>query len=293
MRAPNLALVHHLMAGVSNVRQPAPGIVPDFWGAPGVSLTTTRGANSALPIAEYALGAIFMAAKSFERAVLDREAGALSTVEPGGYQPVLVRGKTMGIVGLGGIGQELAGLGRAVGMRVLASRRSVVTRQTNAQGVDVLLPPAGLQELLAESDFVVLCVQWTAETESIMGAVEFEAMRPSAVFVNVSRGEHSIALARPCSSCLLPALWPLVKGGERPLNCTRVALLELVFPRLSRRDGRPSRTGSRTSLGLHRRRGARRLPRRGARPTADGVVERTTYTHHSAYLLCDGAGAVG
>jgi phosphoglycerate dehydrogenase-like enzyme len=213
-RAPNLALVHHLMAGVSNVRQPAPGIVPDFWGAPGVSLTTTRGANSALPIAEYALGAIFMAAKSFERAVLDREAGALSTVEPGGYQPVLVRGKTMGIVGLGGIGQELAGLGRAVGMRVLASRRSVVTRQTNAQGVDVLLPPAGLQELLAESDFVVLCVQWTAETESIMGAVEFEAMRPSAVFVNVSRGEHSIALASQ-ALLLLPAASPVAAGQGR------------------------------------------------------------------------------
>ena len=74
-RAPNLALVHHLMAGVSNVRQPAPGIVPVFWGAPGVSLTTTRGANSALPIAEYALGAIFMAGSKVVRACCSRPRG--------------------------------------------------------------------------------------------------------------------------------------------------------------------------------------------------------------------------
>lgn len=75
-------------------------------------------------------------------------------------------GKTVGIVGLGGIGAELARLAAAVGLRVVATRRSAVAQQTDVvvetgggvqATVDLLLPVNELPRLLAESDFVVLC----------------------------------------------------------------------------------------------------------------------------------------
>lgn len=91
----------------------------------------------------------------------------------------------------------MARLCRAVGMNVIASRRSTthVARGVTVQGggggggaatIDLLLPASELPRLLALSDFVVLCVQWTPETEGMIGATELEMMRDSAVRVHCS-----------------------------------------------------------------------------------------------------------
>ena len=85
-------------------------------------------------------------------------------------------GKTLGIVGLGRIGREVARLGEAFGVRVVHTRGS---------GPYEELP---LDRLLAEADVVSLHVPLTPETRHLIGAPELALMRPSAVLVNVSRG---------------------------------------------------------------------------------------------------------
>ena len=85
-------------------------------------------------------------------------------------------GKTLGIVGLGRIGREVARLAEAFGMRVVHTRGS---------GPYEELP---LDRLLAEADVVSLHVPLTPETRHLIGAPELALMRPSAVLVNVSRG---------------------------------------------------------------------------------------------------------
>lgn len=98
--------------------------------------------------------------------------------------------KTVGIVGLGHIGQEVAHLARAFDMRVLATRRSAQERQEGVQGVDVLYPPRELEEMLAESDFVALTLPLTPETQDIINRERLGVMKPTAYLINVSRGRH-------------------------------------------------------------------------------------------------------
>jgi len=101
--------------------------------------------------------------------------------------PMLLRNKTMGIVGLGSIGKEVARLAKAFGMRVVANRRST-KRVTRARYVDKLMPPGQLAELLSESDFVVLALPATPDTNQIIGEKELRAMKPGAYLINIARG---------------------------------------------------------------------------------------------------------
>ncbi len=103
------------------------------------------------------------------------------------FGPTVLRGKTVGIIGLGEIGREVARLSKAFGMRVIATRRST-KRETRARNVDVMLPSAGLHRALAESDFVVITLPYTKETDAVIGEAEFEAMKPTAYIINIGRG---------------------------------------------------------------------------------------------------------
>ena len=178
-RAPRLKWLHQTPAGASNLRR------GDIWGSD-VLVTTSRGLNNAPPIAEYVLATIFMFAKSLPHAFHDQ---ARRQFDRRQYRSVLIQDKTVGIIGLGGIGSAVARLAAAVGMRVLATRRSVTAAQHDVQGVDELLAPSDLPRLLEHSDFVVLSTQWTPQTEKIIGAAELRLMKSSACLVNVARGE--------------------------------------------------------------------------------------------------------
>ena len=178
-RAPQLKWLHQTAAGASNLQ------MGDLWGSP-ITVTTSRGYNNALPIAEYILATMLLWAKSLPQAFHDQ---ARHTFDRRPYRPVLLQGKTLGIIGLGGIGREAAQLAKAVGLRVLATRRSVTTIQPQTEGVDELLPPAGLPVLLEQSDFVALCAQWTPVTNKLMSEPELRRMKESAYLINVARGE--------------------------------------------------------------------------------------------------------
>lgn len=177
-RSPRLKWVHQMTAGASNFR------LGDIWGSR-IIVTNSRGYHMTLPIAEYVMAAVLTFAKEFPRAFRDKQK---RFQERRDYRPMLVQGKTMGIVGLGGIGREVARLSRALGMRVMATRRSATARADNVDGVDTLFPPQDLCAMLGQCDFVALCAQYTQETEKMMGEAQFRAMKPSAFLVNVARG---------------------------------------------------------------------------------------------------------
>jgi glyoxylate/hydroxypyruvate reductase len=97
--------------------------------------------------------------------------------------------KTLAIVGLGKIGAEVARLAKAFELRVTATKRHHIQGQTaDRLGVDALLPWTDLHGLLRDADFVVLACPHTPETEGLIGAPEFAAMKPGATLINVARG---------------------------------------------------------------------------------------------------------
>ena len=179
-QAPKMRWLHHTQAGVSNLW------ASDVWAAENVLLTSGRGHVRPTAMAEYAIAGALTFARGLHDAYFDKPNGRLDRSH---YQPVRIEGSTMGVVGLGGIGSEVARLAKALGMRVIATRRSATAPQQNVDGVDLLLPPSGLEQLAAESDFIALCTQLTQETVKLIDANVLAAMKPTAVLVNVSRGE--------------------------------------------------------------------------------------------------------
>lgn len=171
--------VHHPFAGVSNLR------ASDLWGTSAV-VTSGRGHTGVLPIAETTLAAVLMFAKGLHTAAKGTASGAQ---KPGEFHNVMVRGKTLGIIGLGGIGHEVARLAKAVSMRVVATRRSAVRRQRDVDGVDELFPASETLEMLPQCDYVAICAMLTPETERLANGRFFAAMKPGAYLLNIARGE--------------------------------------------------------------------------------------------------------
>jgi phosphoglycerate dehydrogenase-like enzyme len=99
-----------------------------------------------------------------------------------------INGMTAGIIGLGDIGQAAAERLAAMGCHILASRRSVTSRQQSAGPVHELLPPADLPYLLQNSDIVVLSMPLTPETRHMINAKTLDMMKRSAYLINIARG---------------------------------------------------------------------------------------------------------
>src|SRR5262249_46520048 len=97
-----------------------------------------------------------------------------------------LRGKTLGLVGLGATARALAKVARGLGMEVIAVRRSPAAPDGDASWVG---GPAELDTLLGRADFVSLPLPATAETRGLFDARRLQRMRPSAFLVNVGRGE--------------------------------------------------------------------------------------------------------
>ena len=152
-----------------------------------VIVTTATGVH-ATTISEYVFGSILMFNRNWpemvrlqDRHVWPRSAswynlGARELVD-----------QTVGIIGLGHIGRRVAQLARAFGMHVLATRRTVSNGEKDPD-VDQLYPMEQLQELLRLSDYIVLAVPLTQETEKLMGEAELRVMPRNAYLVNVARG---------------------------------------------------------------------------------------------------------
>ena len=145
----------------------------------GVRLTNASGLH-AEPIAQY----IFTYVLHWERNVARHQAQQRARE----WQVIVsddLTAKTLGIVGLGGIGRAAARVAKAFGMQVIATRR---TPLEPGGDVDLWLPPERMHELLAAAHYVVLCVPLTDATRGMLGAAQLAAMRSDAVLLNVARG---------------------------------------------------------------------------------------------------------
>ena len=94
-------------------------------------------------------------------------------------------GKSLGIVGLGRIGREIAKRAKAFDMRVVGVKRNP---ELDAELADTIHPPEALHTALGQSDFVVLAVPLTPDTQFLIGEAELKAMRREAFLINVARG---------------------------------------------------------------------------------------------------------
>jgi phosphoglycerate dehydrogenase-like enzyme len=149
----------------------------------GLTFTTARGLH-AVPIAEFLLTYMLMLVKGWPQLWRSQMAGEYDrSIMPGNLE-----GKTVGIVGMGAIGAEVARRARALGCRVLGVRRSFTERGPDAVA-DEAVPPGDLDYLLAESDFVVIAAPLTEETRGLIGAAQLRTMGPRSYLLNVARGE--------------------------------------------------------------------------------------------------------
>jgi phosphoglycerate dehydrogenase-like enzyme len=142
-------------------------------------LTSARGTHR-VQMPENILGALFHLTKPYAGIALDqREHRWRRRVSE------TLAGTTLGILGLGVIGQELARKAEALEMRVIGTRRSPAP----IPHVDRVYGPEGTDEVLAASDWVLLLLPVTPETRGFMSAARLKRMKPSAYLLNFGRGE--------------------------------------------------------------------------------------------------------
>ena len=175
-RAPKLKWFHQTPAGASNL------LNGDMWQSD-VLVTTSRGLGNTRAMAEWTVATFFYFARGFHEAVADRVKGNFRRLA---YDPIQVKDKTVCIVGVGGIGQDVGKLCSGVGMRVIGTRRSA---SVPPEGFASVYTPDKLIDILPEADFISICCQWTPETEGLIGKDTLGAMKDGAVICNLARGE--------------------------------------------------------------------------------------------------------
>ena len=144
-----------------------------------IQVTGSKGIHGTV-FSEFALAAILMLAKQLPQCIAAQREKKWQKL-----QPMEIEGKTVGIVGLGTVGDQLARKAKALGMRVLATKRTAAAKPDY---IDELGTPEFLPRLLAESDYVVLLLASVPSTFNIIGEKELRLMKPSACFINLTGG---------------------------------------------------------------------------------------------------------
>ncbi len=174
LRAPKLQWVHSKSAGLDSM------LFPELVASP-IPLTNGTGIFSA-SLGEFALGAMLYFAKDFRRLIRNQAEHRWEE-----FDCLALSDQTVGIVGYGDIGRQVAQRCHAMGMRVLALRR-----HPDAAGSDPLVQqvfgPEQRVEMISQCDYVVVSAPLTPETRHMMSDREFAAMKPDAVVLNIGRG---------------------------------------------------------------------------------------------------------
>ena len=150
----------------------------------GLRVSNTPGAFSAVALAEHVLFLMLFIAKNFRESEANLRTGTL-------YKPLNdeLEGTTLGLVGLGASGRELARRAAALGMRVIAiDALPVSAAELASLQAERCDPPEELDRLLAESDYVSIHIPLDAETRHLIDAEKLALLKPSAVLINVARG---------------------------------------------------------------------------------------------------------
>lgn len=168
---PNLTWAQSLTAGVESWLA-----LPDL--PPDLTLTCARGTHrESMP--ENILGALFHITKPYAAIEQDGRQGLWRS-----RVAMPLNGKTIGILGIGAIGQEVARLADALGMRVIGTKR----RPEPVPNVATVLPSEQTDTILAQSDFVLLLLPATPETDNFINVERLAHMKPTAWLLNFGRG---------------------------------------------------------------------------------------------------------
>src|SRR5215510_12427721 len=201
---------------------------------PGSSLATVHGHETG--IAEYVLGVMIALSRDFHRVDASLRAGRWESQWAPGVPPPPVwpelAGRTLGILGYGGIGQALARRARAFGMSVCAIRRDV--GRSAGEELALLGTLERLDEVLRQSDYLVITLPLTPETQRIIGDKQLRIMKPSAVLINVSRASivdedalyEALAQGRLAGAAL--DVWYRYPTGPDPVRPARRPFHELA-----------------------------------------------------------------
>jgi phosphoglycerate dehydrogenase-like enzyme len=170
-RMPALRWAQALTAGVEGWLA-----LPDL--PPGLTLTCARGTHrESMP--ENILGGLFYLTKPYAACVADQQQSKWTR-----RLATPLTGQTLGILGLGAVGQDVARLATALGMNVIGTKRT----PTPLPGLAEVLPTERTNEVLARSDFVVLLMPATPETANFINAERLSHMKPTAWLLNFGRG---------------------------------------------------------------------------------------------------------
>jgi len=186
-QAPKLKVIGRAGVGVDNVDLPAAT-------AAGVLVMNTPGGN-AVSVAEHTLGLMLSMARSLPQAVASTKAGKWEKKK---FMGTELRGKTLGVLGLGSIGREVVLRARGFEMKIVASDPYVNSQSAADLGV-TLVEQA---ELYAKSDYITVHVALTKETNGMLNDAAFAKMKTGVRIVNCARGElvDGEALARAIQS---------------------------------------------------------------------------------------------
>lgn len=178
--ARNLRWIHSTAAAVHQL------IFPELVESD-IVLTNAREVHGPV-VAEHVIALVFALAKRIPQAVRlqEKHIWGQKLIWETLPRPREVGGATLGLVGLGSIGRAVARHAAALGMRVIAAREH--PEKPAPEGVERVFSPAQLEELLSQSDYVVLTTPVTANTRQLMNAARLAHMKPDACLINVGRG---------------------------------------------------------------------------------------------------------
>lgn len=170
-QASNLQWIHALSAGVEEINQ---GDIQSS----DILLTNSKGIHG-IPVSEHVFSYILAFSRSLPQALANQKAKVWQK-----YDTNEIHGKTLGIVGLGSIGREIAKKAKAFGMKVYAVKRE----ESEELFVDQLFNHDSVDEMLPHCDYVVSALPLTQETEGYFNLERFSKMKPSTYFINIARG---------------------------------------------------------------------------------------------------------
>jgi phosphoglycerate dehydrogenase-like enzyme len=178
--APNLVWVQAQSAGVERYMA-----VKELRDSDKIVLTNMRGIAGPV-IADHAFAMLLALTRDLPVHLAGRAEGRWIREGSGKLRPIALKGRTLLVVGLGGIGTEIARRGRGFDMRVVAIRRG---NDPAPDFVERVGKPQELLALLPEADVVAIAVPLTAETTGMFNREAFAAMKPGSFLVNIARGK--------------------------------------------------------------------------------------------------------
>ena len=173
--APKLRFIQALGTGVDDIDL-------DAAFERGVMVCNSVGEN-AVEVSEHAMALMLALAKNLHKYQRNLASGNVQRL-----RQLMLKGKTLGIIGLGSVGMEVAKRVRPLGMRVIAIRRHPQDDLKEKFGLEFLGGPGDFDYILRESDFLLLSAVLTKETKGMIGERQLSLMKDGAYLINIARG---------------------------------------------------------------------------------------------------------